>query len=171
MDETILRETPPLRAVWAKIGEQACVQIMGSRDKRVLYGVLNIKTGKMVLHAAKVWNQEEFQKVLRQIRRTWRGWRIVLFLDRGSPHRGKGSVRLARELGIEMRWLPVACPELNPVDHLWRHVKGDVLANEPVPDLDASVERACRYIFGLKPEERLRKAGVLCDTFWLRKLI
>jgi hypothetical protein len=35
----------------------------------------------MLLHDAGVWNQEEFQKVLRQIRRTWRGWQIVLFLD------------------------------------------------------------------------------------------
>ena len=71
---------------------------------------------------------------------------------------------LASELGIETRWLPVACPELNPVDHLWRHVKQDVLANEPTPDLDTSVGYACQYIFGLTPQQRLRKAGVLSDT-------
>lgn len=171
LDETILRETPPLRAVWARIGEQACVPITGNRNKRVLYGVLNVKTGTVLLHSANVWNQEEFQKVLRKIRRTWRGWHIVLFLDRGSPHKAKGSMSLASELGIEMRWLPVACPELNPVDHLWRHVKQDVLANEPAPDLDVSMERACRYILSLTSEQRLRKAGVLSDTFWLRKVI
>ena len=130
LDETILRETPPLRAVWARIGEQACVPITGNRNKRVLYGVLNVKTGTVLLHSANVWNQEEFQKVLRKIRRTWRGWHIVLFLDRGSPHKAKGSMSLASELGIEMRWLPVACPGLNPVDHLWCHVKQDVIANE-----------------------------------------
>jgi len=153
LDETILRETPPLRAVWGRIDEQTCVPITGNRNKRVLYGVLNVKTGRMLLHSAGVWNQEEFQKVLRQIRRTWRGWRIVLFLDRGSPHKAKGSMCLASELGIEMRWLPVACPELNPVDHLWRRVKQDVLANEPPPDLDASVGYACQYIFGLTPQQ------------------
>ena len=125
----------------------------------------------MLLHSAGVWNQDEFQKVLRQIRRIWRGWRIVLFLDRGSPHKAKGSMCLASELGIETRWLPVACPELNPVDHLWRHVKQDVLANEPTPDLDTSVGYACQYIFGLTPQQRLRKAGVLSDTFWLHKVL
>ena len=69
---------------------------------------------------------------------------------------------MASELGIETRWLPVACPELNPVDHLWHHVKQDVLT--PTPDPDTSVGYACQYIFGLTPQQWLRKAGVLSDT-------
>jgi len=95
------------------------------------------------------------------------GWRIVLFLDRGSPHRAKGSVRLAKELGIQLRWLPVACPELNPLEGLWREVKGRVLANEPTPDIDVFVNRACQYLVGMSREERLRKAGCLSKNFWL----
>jgi len=171
VDETMLTETPPLRAAWARVGEQARVPITGNRGKRVLYGVLNPKSGAVLLHSAQVWNQEEFQEVLRLIRRKWRGWRIILFIDRGSPHTAKASRRLAAELGIEIRWLPVACPELNPVEHLWRHLKQEVLANEPTPELDVSLARACEYILGLAPEERLRKAGVLSDTFWLRKVL
>jgi len=92
-------------------------------------------------------------------------------VSRGSPHKAKGSMCLASELGIETRWLPVACPELNPVDHLWHHVKQDVLANEPTPDLDTSVGYACQYIFGLTSQQRLRKAGVLSDTFWHQKIL
>jgi len=171
LDETVLTETPPLRAAWARVGEQARVPITGNRGKRVLYGVLNPKSGAVLLHSAKVWNQEEFQEVLRLLRRKWRGWRIILFIDRGSPHTAKASRRLAAELGIEIRWLPVACPELNPVDHLWRHLKQEVLANEPTPDLDTSLARAWEYILNLTPKERLRKAGVLSDNFWLRKVL
>ena len=171
LDETVLTETPPLRAVWARIGEQACVPITGNRGKRVLYGVLNVRSGTMLLHGAREYNQTTFQGVLHLIRRTWRGWHVVLFLDRGSPHTAKANKRRAAALGIEMRWLPVACPELNPVDHLWRHVKQHVLANEPTPDLDAALERAKEYLLGLAPDERLRKAGVLSDTFWLRKAL
>ena len=171
LDETIVTETPPLRAMWARQGEQAAVPITGFRGKRVLYGVLNVQTGTALVRQARHWNQATFQEVLRAIRRTWRGWRIVLFLDRGAPHKARASRALAKALGIELRWLPVACPELNPVDHLWRHVKQDVLANEPVPDLDMSVERACAYIMALSPQERLRKAGVLSSRFWLRKVL
>jgi transposase len=91
----------------------------------------------------------------------------VLFLDRSKVHRAQASRQLARSLGIELRWLPTACPELNPVDHLWRHLKRDVLANEPIPDLEATLQRAWAYLQDLSPRDRLRKAGILSGNFWL----
>ena len=43
------------------------------------------------------------------------------------------------------------------MDHLWRHVKVDVAANEPTPKVDETVRRARRYIRSLTPRERLQK--------------
>jgi hypothetical protein len=91
----------------------------------------------------------------------------VLFLDRGSPHTAKGSLRLAKELGIELHWLPVACPELNPVEGIWRHLKGKALANRPTLWMEELMEHACGYIQSLSPAERLWKAGVLSGNLWL----
>ena len=113
LDETIVTEPPPLRAV-----RQAAVPIRGFRGKRVLYGVLNVQTGTALVRQARHWKQGTFQEVLRAICRPWRGWCIVLFLDRGSLHRARASQALARALGIALRWLPVACPELNPASSL-----------------------------------------------------
>jgi DDE superfamily endonuclease len=158
-DATIITETS--RARWTRIGEQARVPITGNRDKRVLYGTMNPKTGEICL------DQDSFQKHLRHVRAKWRGWHIVLFLDRGSPHTAKGSRRLAQELGIEVRWLPVACPELNPLEGIWRHLKGDGLANRATLWMAELMERAVRYIQSLSPLERLSKAGVLSGNFWL----
>ena len=107
------------------------VPIIGNRNKQVLYGALNIKTGAICLDQAQKWDQDSFQEHLKQVKAQWRGWNLVLFLDRGSPQTAKRSLKLARELGIELRWLPVACPELNPVEGLWRHLKGKALANRP----------------------------------------
>ena len=162
-----MTETPPLRAAWAPIGQQAEVPITGNRNKRVLYGALNPKTGHICLDQALKWDQDTFQAHLQHIRSVWRGWNIVLFLDRGSPHRAKRSRQLARLLGIQLRFLPTACPELNPMEGIWREVKGKVLANEPTPDVDRSVEKACEHILKMSPHERLRKAGVLSENFWL----
>jgi transposase len=97
----------------------------------------------------------------------WRGWRIVLFVDRGSPHTAKGSRALARDLAIEWRFLPTACPELNPLEGLWRYVKGVVLANEPTPNLEAARDRACDEVIDMDPTERLWVAGVMSGNFWL----
>jgi transposase len=123
-DATILTETPPLRAGWAPRGRQATVPITGNRAKRVLYGALSIRAGRLLLDPAARWNQDSFQAHLRHIRRVWRGWRIVLFLDRGSPHTAIKSRALAKALGIALRFLPTACPELNPLEGLWRLAKG-----------------------------------------------
>jgi hypothetical protein len=166
-DATILTETPPLRACWSPAGRQAEVPITGNRSRVVVYGALNPATGGLWLDEAAAWNQQSFQDHLRGVRWLWRGWRVVLFLDRGSPHTAAASRALAAELGIELRFLPTACPELNPVEGLWRHVKGRVLANEPTPDLDDSLGRVCDELFLMPPTERLRLAGVLSGNFWL----
>lgn len=157
--------------MWAPIGQQARVPITGSHGRRFLTGVINIQTGDYLDYVSTQFHQEQFQQVLRQIRSHWRGWRIVLFLDRNKPHRAEASQRLARGLQIQLRWLPKASSELNVVDHLWRHVKDDVAANEPMPDVDGTVRRASCHVHALTRRERLQKAGVLSKDFWLADII
>jgi hypothetical protein len=138
MDETILTSTPPLRAKWALQGTQALVPIIGDHTRRVLYGTMSLR-GSLLIHDTLECNQEEFQIHLHMIRSLWRGWKIILFLDRASSHTAEESLWLADDLGITLRWLPVACPKLNPMDHLWRHIKGDIVANIPHKSLDEAV--------------------------------
>jgi hypothetical protein len=166
-DATILTETPPLRAGWARAGTQAEVPITGNRDRRVLFGAIAVGRGTLCLDRAGHWNQASFQGHLRHIRSTWRGWRIVLFLDRGSPHTARRSRALAEELSIELRFLPTACPELNPMEGLWREIKGQILANEPTPKLDISLERAIDHLMAMTGEQRRQTAGILSENFWL----
>jgi transposase len=169
IDSIIFNEIPPLRAMWMPIGEQAEVPILGQHhDRRILTGVLNIQTGTYWQYFSETYNQTTFQTILYYLRRTWRGWHIVLFLDKISAQWAKSSRQFARELQIELRWLPTACPELNPVDHLWRNLTKDVMANEPLPNLEATLKRAWSYLVDLSPVGRLRKAGVLSGHFWLQ---
>jgi len=169
IDSTIFNAIPPLRAMWTPIGEQAQVPILGQHhEKRILTGVLNIQTGSYFQYSSETYTQETFHIILKLIRRRWRGWHIVLFLDRISAQWARSSRRLAKDLAIQLRWLPTACPELNPLDHLWRHLKKDILANEPLPDLKITLKYACSYLNDLSPSKRLRKAGVLSGHFWLQ---
>jgi hypothetical protein len=167
MDSTTIREIPPLRAAWAPVGQQACVPIIGSHKKLVLSGVLNILTGHYIPYVAASFTKEHFQDLLRLLRAQWRGWNLVLFLDRASVHTAADSQVVAAQLGIELRWLPTACPELNVMDCLWRHTKDEIVANEPTPNLESTVNMVISYLDSLSGTERLRKAGVLSDAFWL----
>jgi transposase len=168
-DETIITETPPLSCCDGRIGEQVCVPITGNRTKRILHGALNIRSGEVLLLITDEWVQETPQAFLLMIRSHWRGWNIVVFEDRGSPHTAEASRELANNLRLEVRFLPIATPELNAMDHLWRHVKGRGLANRPTQSIDTSADSACRYLLAMSRQERLRKAGVLSGNFWLTK--
>ncbi len=48
-DATIVTETPPLRAQWTLKGVPEEVPVTGSRNKRALYGALNVRTGSICL--------------------------------------------------------------------------------------------------------------------------
>jgi transposase len=167
LDETIVCETPPLYSCYGRIGEQVRVPIPGHRRKRILHGVLNIGTGEVLLLITDQWVQETPQYFLSMIRAHWRGWQIVLFADRGSPHTAEDSLELAQTLGLEVRFLPRATPELNARAHLWRHVKGRSLADRTTRSIDASADQACQDILSMTPHERLRKAGIFSGDFWL----
>lgn len=167
LDEVIITETPPLYFCYGRRGEQVCVPITGNRAKRILHGVINILTGDLILLITEVWDEVTHQYFLEMIRRHWRGWHIILFEDRGSPHTSEESLDCAATLKIEIRLLPRACPELNAMDHLFRFVKGRALANRPTISIDESADAACRYLLEMSRFERLVKAGVLSGDFWL----
>jgi transposase len=167
LDETIITETPPLYSCYCRVGEQKLIPITGNRQKRVLHGAINIESGDCLLLITEVWDALTHQYFLEMIRRHWRGWRIVLFEDRGTPHTAEDSREWAKALRIEVRLLPRATPELNAMDQLWRHVKEHSLADRPTSTIDKSADLACADILAMSRRERLMQAGVLSGNFWL----
>ena len=169
LDETIITETPPLYSCYGRIGEQVRVPITGDRAKRILHGAINVRSGDVGLLITEEWTKETHQGFLSMIRARWRGWNIVLFEDRASQHTAPDSRGWAAGLGIEVRLLPVATPELNAMDHLWRHTKRETVGSRATETVAKSALDACQYIIDLSPRDRLRQAGILSGAFWLTK--
>jgi DDE superfamily endonuclease len=145
LDETIVTETPPLYCCYGPIGAQVRAPISGNRAKRVLHGAINIRSGDLALLITEEWIQETHEAFLRLIRAHWRGWNLVLFEDRASQH--KAARAWAQEcLNIETRLLPKATPELNPMDHLWRHTKKETLGSRATLTIEASALAACHRL-------------------------
>jgi DDE superfamily endonuclease len=167
LDETIVTETPPLYCCYGHIGEQVQVPITGNRAKRVLHGAINIKSGDLALLITEEGIKETHQAFLAMIRSHWRGWNLVLFEDRASQHTSPDSLAWADELGIEVRLLPKATPELNTMDHLWRHSKRETVGSRATQTIEKSALDVCQYLIDLSPQDRLRQAGVLSGNFWL----
>jgi DDE superfamily endonuclease len=169
LDETIITETPPLYSCYGHIGQQVRIPITGNRAKRILHGSININSGDVALLITEQWTKETHQTFLAMIRSHWRGWNIVLFEDRASQHKSPESLSYAEQLGIEVRLLPKATPELNAMDHLWRPTKRVMVGSRATRRVDQSALDACQYIIDLSPHDRLRQAGVLSGDFWLAK--
>jgi transposase len=170
-DETILRLFPPLRAKWAPRGRQPVVRVSGSNAKRVVFATVNPRTGHRVLMRGRSMRQGEFQAFLRLLHRRYRGRPLCLILDEAGCHQALASRRLAERLKVECLWLPKQTPELNPVDHLWRPVKGKIAANRQYRTVDEEAEYVERYVTQLSNRHTLKLAGILSENFWLRDVV
>lgn len=167
-DETVLRLFPPLRQAWGVRGRPVCVPVTGRNDRRALFGAIDVATGHRVVRRAAGMRQGEVHAFLRELRRRYRRpGRIWLVLDRHGSHDSPATRRLAEGLRIELLFLPKQCPELNPMDHLWRGAKAGVAANRQYRDIDEQADEAERWVLMLTPHEAKRKAGMLSKNFWL----
>lgn len=170
-DETDLLLFPPLRASWSPLGQPQLVLLSGWNKKCTLFGAVNLRTGTRLALPRERGRSDDFQALLQLIHHRYRGWRPVLLLDSDTSHTAAASQDLADCYDIDLEWLPKRSPQLNPMDHLWRAVKGDVLANYQYETLDEMVMHVLDYLDSLSPQETLRKAGMLSPDFWLSDII
>ncbi len=170
-DETDLLLLPPLRASWSLRGHPQEVRLRGGNARRVLFGAVNLRTGHRVALVRERQRAEDFQPFLALLHRRYRAWHVVLLLDEDPSHTAKASQRLAAEYGIQLEWLPKRSPHLNPMDHLWRHVKGVALANRQYATVDDLVAHGLDSLRRLSARDALRKAGVLSPGFWLKNRV
>jgi hypothetical protein len=168
-DETDLLLFPPLRSAWRWRGQTAPVPISGGNAKRVVFGALNIDTGRRLFLVRRRQRGADFRVMLNEIRGHYRGWHVALLLDEDSSHTARDSLLWADLLGIELLWLPKRSPELNGMDHLWGHGKDHVCANRQYASIEDEAERLVQFLSGLSNDAALRQAGIQSENFWLNQ--
>jgi transposase len=165
-DETSLREFPPLRAAWGRIGEQAELLINGRNARRTIVGFLNVLTGKLVRVVRRRSRGEDVAAGIEALGEA-RVPRLLIW-DNAPPHQAKVARAAAEESGIEIVKLPFRSPELDPLEDLWRSLKGVVAANRVYESVDELAERAVNYLDELSAEDVLRLSGLRSSKFdWL----
>jgi transposase len=170
-DETDLLLFPPLRAGWSQRGEPCRVVLSGWNARRVVFGAMNLCTGKRLFLVRRRQRQEDFQAFLTLLHQRYRGWRVVLLLDEDPSHTAARSQQLAETYHVKLLWLPKRSPELNPMDHLWGKAKAVVSANLQYPGIDPHVAAFLEYMQALTPDEARTAAGILSKRFWLKSIL
>lgn len=167
-DETDLLLFPPLEAAWGQRGVPTPVPISGFNARRVCFGAIALASGHRVVQIQERQRSENFCDFLEYLRWCYRGWYLVLLLDSDPSHIAFASLQVADELEIELDLLPKRAPELNGMDHLFRHGKRAVSTNHQYPDVDEHAARFLHWMLDLSPQQALTQAGILSEHFWLR---
>ena len=80
-------------------------------------------TGESVLQFPVDQTKEQICECFRRIREQNPGKRILLVLDNFSSHICAHTRKQAHELGIDLVFLPVGSPHLNPIESVWKSLK------------------------------------------------
>jgi transposase len=167
-DETTLREFPPLRACWAKRGEQREVVISGRNGRREIHGGLNMRTGELVRVVRERSRQDDCIAFLEGLALVRPHVPKLLIWDNAPPHHPKRVQARADAAHIQLAFLPFRSPELMPCEDLWRLAKAVVAATRAYAAVQEQAERAVAWLAALTPFDRLLKSGLFGAKFqWL----
>ena len=167
-DETALREFPPLRAGWSRVGQPTPVVISGRNARRTLFGALNVVTGEMVCLPLLRCRTDEVVTAMMELGQIRPGVPKLLIWDNAPPHHPHRVRNAAAAARITLAFLPFRSPELMPLEDLWRGLKQTVAANRCYASLEELVERALTWLTTMTNAERRRRGGLQWSKFeWL----
>jgi transposase len=130
--------------VWAPRGQTPFIRADPSRQKTCFYGGLNLETGYEVILQSAVMNSLTTAEYLELLLHTYPDRPLLLFWDRAPWHYGAPIRRvLTANPRLEVIYFPVASPELNPQEHVWKSARGAVSHNHAMnrlPELAATME-------------------------------
>ena len=167
-DETALREFPPLRESWSRVGQPALVSISGRNARRTLFGALNVTTGDLVCLPLLRCRTEDVVAAMTAVGQVRPGVPKLLIWDNAPPHHPHRVRDAAAAAGITLAFLPFRSPELMPLEEVWRGLKQTVAANRCYASLEVLVARALAWLTTMSNAERRRRCGLQSSKFeWL----
>jgi len=156
-DESGVSQQPVVRRTWAPRGQTPVLQHTGSNWKRLSIAAAlafrwdGRRTRLYFQTRPGTYTDLSLIGFLRDLKRHFRGRRIVLIWDGLGAHKSRRMQRFltAQSAWLQIERLPGYAPELNPVEPLWGNLKGGELANLCVVDLAhlrPPVHAGCRRI-------------------------
>lgn len=156
-DEAEFHLFPYLVVVWCLVTAlQPKVPTPGKNQKRVLYGGLNLQTGRLTPYWASSKSGGHFIEFLKVLLEDYSDRRILMILDNGSFHHTKAVNAFLAEHKerLEVKWLPPYCPDLNDIERTWRRLKASHASNFLYNSLDELVANVDRGIEELNAAAR-----------------
>jgi transposase len=143
-DEASMYLQATTQRVWSLHGQTPIIRVDPSRTKTNFYGTLNLLSGQELVLRAETMDSETTAFYLTCLLETYPEESLLLFWDRAPWHHGPAIERvLQTNPRLEILCYPVACPELNPQERVWKAGRRQIShnhAHEQLPQLATDFE-------------------------------
>jgi transposase len=146
-DEASLYLQASTMSVWAPRGQTPVIRADPGRKCTHFFASLNLHTGVDIVMRADTMNAETSSQHLLQILKQVPEVPIVVLWDRAPWHRGQ-AIRdvLAAHPRLQLIYFPVAAPDLNPQEHVWKAARRAVSHNHSHAHLDDLADQFEQYL-------------------------
>jgi transposase len=154
-DECDLHLVPEIRGQYQRRGQQRELPTPGQNKKQAVFGFLNVLLGEWHFWLTLRKRSFDFLACLHELYRRYPQGAILLFLDNASIHKSKVTLRwLANHPRFVVCYLPAYTGhQSNPVEKVWWALKGEQMANQLHPSLEA-LQDAIHEFFATFSRER-----------------
>lgn len=137
-DEMILSTQTTTQKIWLPKGEYPKIDVAVKRDRRIVYGFFNPKTGKVHAFKTKYANSENTCLVLEKLASLYPGKKIVIIWDNASWHRSQFIKDFLSKTSHNFFLIqfPPWAPELNPQEHVWKAGRSAISHNVFIKNID-----------------------------------
>ena len=141
-DEASLYLQATTTAVWAPRGQTPVVRADPGRDKVNFFGTLNLHSGEVIAMRTDEMKAETTAQHMEQILVALPGVPIVMLWDRAPWHSGQ-AIRDVLDANPRLQIIryPVAAPDLNPQEHVWKATRKAISHNHMIPKLPDLADR------------------------------
>jgi transposase len=161
-DESRVQRLPLLRAMWHWAGCQVRVPTPGTNQSRMLLGALHIDTGQWVYLVREHNAAPDFLAFLEQVLGAYPAGPVVLIVDNYSSHtahRVQDWLQLPEHARLRRCFLPTYCSHLNPVENIWRQLKGRLAADRLYASMPLLLDTVEAFFRHMTPEQALTWAA------------
>jgi transposase len=158
-DESSLALQPSAGKTWAQKGTTPIIRVPEGRGSITLISALS-PSGRLLfsLPPAKV-NSETIINFLRQILNHHKKRHVVVIMDSAPSHTSKVTRKfIASQKRLHVFHLPPYCPDLNPDELVWNHLKHQKMKAHQATNKQHLRELAARNLRSIQKNRRMLKA-------------
>ena len=133
--------------MWALKGAQPIIPMrFGTKERRTLFGAVNLRNGILTGHIAYTGNTQTFRTFLSTIRHRYPRGPVIMILDNVRFHHAKAIQKYIRRYPrLSFLFLPPYYPKLNPQEMVWQILRRNVTHNTYYPTFAKEVTAAKRF--------------------------